>query len=487
MKAGEPTRRTFLTTTSWGATSLMLSSCLSTTPKATRKPNVIFIMADDLGYGELGCYGQEKIRTPNVDWLSSEGMKFIQYYTGSAVCAPARCNLITGRHGGHAFVRDNFEIRDFRPGVFGGQLPLPADSDSMAKILKGQGYTTGCFGKWGLGSTGSSGDPLNQGFDRYYGYNCQRHAHNLYPKYMVSDRENVPLEGNTRGLTGKHYGPQVIADEMLKFVRGNKDTPFFVYYPTVLPHLALQAPQKDIDRYKGKWPETPYKGSSYLPHLTPRACYAAMISFIDEQMGRLMKLLKELRLDDNTIVFFTSDNGTTYLKEQVDFEFFNSTGELRGFKGSLYEGGIRAPMIVRWPGKIKAKAVSEHLAAHYDVLATLADITGAQVSVDTDGISFLPTLLGQKNRQKEHKYLFWDFSGYGGQLAVRMDKWKGIKRNLRNNPDGPLELYDFRKDVSEKNNVAKENPEVAAKIEKIMLEARRKPVTKEFQFGRYRK
>lgn len=447
------------------------------------KPNIILIMADDLGYNELGCYGQQKIKTPNVDLLASQGMRFTDYYTGSAVCAPARCNLMTGKHGGHAYIRNNSEVGGWDS--FRGQLPIPEDAVTVGELLKKQGYVTGAFGKWGLGEVGSTGDPLNQGFDRFFGYNCQRHAHNLYPNYLVDDRGKVTLEGNTRGLTGAKYAPQVIADEMLKFIRLNKDRPFFVYYPTVLPHLALQAPQEDIDQYKGKWPETPYEGKSYLPHPTPKACYAAMISFMDRQVGRIMELLRELNLENDTVVFFTSDNGTTHLTEQVDYEFFNSVGPLRGLKGLLYEGGIRVPMIVRWPGRIRAGAQTDHIAAHYDVMATLAEIAGADVPKDTDGTSFLPTLLSQSDRQKKPEYLFWDFAGYGGQLAVRMGKWKGIRQNVSKNPDAPLELYDLEADIGESKNVAADHPAVVAKIERIMLEARSRPEIKRFQFGRY--
>jgi arylsulfatase len=476
-------RRDFLKALGVSTMTLAVRSRIAAGQPSNKKLNIIFIMADDLGYQELGCYGQKKIETPHIDRLAADGMRFTQYYTGSAVCAPARCNLMTGKHGGHAYVRNNHEIGGWDS--FRGQLPLPADTVTIAGLLKRQGYVTGAFGKWGLGGVGSTGDPLNQGFDRFFGYNCQRHAHNLYPKYLISDREKFILKGNTRGLTGKRYAPQAIADKMLKFIHENKEKPFFVYYPTVIPHLALQAPEEDLKRYRGKWPETPYKGKSYLPHPTPKACYAAMISFMDRQVGRIMRLLKELNLDDNTVVFFTSDNGTTHLKDQVDYEFFNSVGPLRGLKGLLYEGGIRVPMVVRWLGKTKAGSVTDHASAHYDVLPTLAEIAGIKPPSDTDGISFVPTLLSQPQQQKEHDYLFWDFAGYGGQLAVRMGKWKGIKQNLRKNPDAPLELYDLENDISEKKNVAKKYPKVAASIEKIMLEARSRPITKKFQFGRY--
>ncbi|MFH1716729.1 MAG: sulfatase-like hydrolase/transferase [Planctomycetota bacterium] len=476
-------RRDFLKISGAATAAMALRSATGAAQPSNKKPNIIFIMADDLGYKELGCYGQQKIKTPNIDKLAAEGMRFTDYYTGSAVCAPARCNLMTGKHGGHAYIRDNSEVGGWDS--FRGQIPLSAEALTIAELLKQQGYVTGAFGKWGLGEVGSTGDPLNQGFDRFFGYNCQRHAHNLYPTYLVSDRGKVTLDGNTRGLTGEKYAPQVIADEMLKFIRENRDRRFFVYYPTVIPHLALQVSEEDLNQYKGKWPETPYEGKSYLAHPTPRACYAAMISFMDRQVGRIMKLLKDLNLDDNTVVFFTSDNGTTYLKGQVDYEFFDSVGPLHGLKGSLYEGGIRVPMIVRWPGKTWAGSTSGHIAAHYDILATLAEIAGAEALGDTDGTSFVPTLLSEPDRQKKPDYLFWDFAGYGGQLAVRMGKWKGIKNNLRKNPDSPLELYDLENDISEANNVADKYPDVAAKIAKIMVEARTRPLIEKFRFGRY--
>ena len=301
----------------------------------------------------------------------------------------------------------------------------------------------------------------------------------------MNDQENELLPGNTRSNTGEIYAPQRIADEMLEFVIKNKKQPFFLYYPTVLPHLPLQAPKEDIEEYKGLWPETPYNGRSYQPHPTPRACYAAMISFLDKQIGRLMALLKNLNLDRNTIVMFTSDNGSTHLRSQVDYDFFDSVGPLRGLKGSLYEGGIRVPFIAHWPGKIKFDQQSDHLAANYDLLATISEIVDVQITTDTDGTSFLPLLLGKPEDQKIPPYLFWDFAGYGGQMAVRMGKWKGLKRDLRKKDKVTFELYNLEEDIGETNNVTSQHPEIAAKIEQIILRERVMPTTKEFQFGTY--
>ena len=477
-------RKQFIQSITASSLALSFENRLQAEENSNRKPNIVLIMADDLGWQEIGVMGQKKIRTPNIDNLATKGMRFNQFYSGSAVCAPSRCNLITGKHGGHAYIRNNREIKN-KGDIFGGQLPLPEGEIGLAKILKSVGYTTGCFGKWGLGAVGTTGDPLNQGFDRFYGYNCQRHAHNLYPKYLVNDQENELLPGNTRSNTGEIYAPQRIADEMLEFVSKNKKQPFFLYYPTVLPHLPLQAPKEDIEEYKGLWPETPYNGRSYQPHPTPRACYAAMISFLDKQIGRLMAFLKNLNLDRNTIVMFTSDNGSTHLRSQVDYDFFDSVGPLRGLKGSLYEGGIRVPFIAHWPGKIRSNQQSDHLAANYDLLATIAEIVDVQITMDTDGTSFLPLLLGKTEDQKIPPYLFWDFAGYGGQMAVRMGKWKGLKRDLRKKDKVTLELYNLEEDIGETNNVTSQHPEIAAKIEQIILRERVMPTTKEFQFGTY--
>lgn len=458
-----------------------ISTCLNANENAD-KPNIILIMADDLGYGELGCYGQEKIKTPNIDHLCKGGMRFTQHYTSAPVCAPARCSLMTGMHGGHALVRDNFEVGTWES--FRGQYPLPKGTQTIASVLKAQGYKTGAFGKWGMGEVGSSGDPLNQGFDRFFGYNCQRHAHNYYPRYLIDDKEKRMLDGNDRGVSGKQYAPQLIADEMIKFIDDNKDEPFFVYYPTVIPHLALQVPDEDMEQYKGKWEETPYKGNSYQPHETPRAAYAAMISYMDRQIGRIMERLESHGIDGNTIIMFTSDNGPTHVKAQVDVDFFKSAKNLRGLKGSVYEGGIRVPMIVRWPGQVAADSQSDLVCAHYDILATLAEIGRGTLDAKTDGISFANEIVG-KPMQHKHEYLVWDFAGYGGQLAIRKGDWKAVRRNLTNNPDAPTQLFNLANDPSESNNIAEEYPDLVKELEAIILKERVRPEIEKFQFGTY--
>ncbi len=478
-------RREFVKYVGINAGLLTLAGCKKkAAAKSKKKPNIIYIMADDMGYSGLGCYGQTKILTPNIDKMAAQGMKFTDFYTSCPVCAPARFSLVTGKHGGHAYVRDNYEIGEWES--YQGQLPIPQGTVTIGSILKKQGYANGCFGKWGIGAVNTSGDPLNNGFDRFYGYNCQRHAHNYYPRYLVSDKENVPLEGNDRGTTGKHYAPQLIADQLLDFIRDNKDKPFFVYYASVLPHLGLQVPQEYIDQYLGKWPETPYTGKSYVPHPTPKACLAAMHTFLDAQVGRIIELLKELGIENNTIVMFSSDNGPSPITDQTFPEFFEPAKPFRGKKRDVYEGGVRVPMVAYWPGKIKPGTVTDHISAQYDLLATVANLANAEVPKDTDGISFVPTLMSQPEKQKQHKYLFWDFAGAGAKIGVRMGKFKGIKKDLKKNPDAPLELYNLEDDIAESKNVSADYPEIAVKIEKIMLEARTKPEIKEFQFGKYK-
>ena len=460
-----------------------------------RRPNIVYILADDLGYAELGCYGQKKIRTPNLDRMAAEGMRFTQHYCGAPVCAPSRCVLMTGMHLGHADIRSNRrarlpdELKTQYGMEFMGQEPIPDAEVTIGEILKQKGYATAAIGKWGLGHFGTSGDPNRQGFDLFFGYNCQSHAHSYYPGYIWRNGRKVKLNNNPpvpghAGLPpgadpndpasyepfkGKDYTPDRMIAAALRFIRENKDGPFFLYFPSPIPHVALPIPDEELKPYLGKWEETPFVGGrGYTPHQTPRAAYAAMISRLDKDVGRIMGLLKELGLDDNTLVMFSSDNGTTHLEKEADYEFFNSVGPLSGLKGSVYEGGIRVPMIARWPGKIKPGTVTDHISAFWDVMPTLAEVAGAKTPPNIDGISFLPTLLG-KGKQKEHEFLLWEFHGYRGQQAVRLGDWKGSRLNCQKTPDGPIMLYNLKTDIAEKHDVAAEHPQIVKRINQLLV------------------
>jgi arylsulfatase len=431
---------------------------------ADKRPNVVLIIADDLGWGDLGCYGQTKIKTPSIDRLASEGMRFTSAYAGNAVCAPSRCCLMTGKHPGHAHVRNN---QQWKPSVqWSGQVPLPEDAVTLPKLLKQKGYATGAMGKWGLGSPENTGDPAKQGIDHFFGYYCQGHAHNHYPQYVWRNGKKVELEGNDGSATGKVYTQDLFEAEALKFVRDHKDGPFFLYLPFTVPHLALQVPDDSLAEYKGKFEETPYRGKAYQHHDTPRAAYAAMITRMDRSIGRLLDLLKELKLDDNTLVVFTSDNGAIGGYAGTDAKFFQSIGELRGMKGSLYEGGIRAPLIARWPGRIKAGTTSALPTALWDILPTICDTTQVDTPKEIDGVSLAPTLLG-KEGQKVHEYLYWEFPGYGGQQAVRAGKWKAVRQNMGKGPS-EIELYDLEGDPTEKKDVAADHTDVLMRLTAIM-------------------
>jgi arylsulfatase A-like enzyme len=463
------------------------SAALPPAAAAADRPNIIFIMADDLGYAEVGCYGQKWIKTPNIDALAADGMKFTQFYAGNAVCAPARCCLMTGKHPGHAFIRTNADPPD-RPrneakGLFPGQYPIPDSEVTVAEMLKAKGYATAGIGKWGLGYEGSTGDPNKQGFDLFFGYYCQWQAHNHYPRFLWRNGQKVVLEGNTRGATGKHHSQDEFTAEALRFIRANKDKPFFLYLPFIIPHLSIQTTQKWLDMYKGKIPEADYVHKGYIKHPFPRAGYAGMVSQMDDSIGQVMALIKELGLDDNTIVFFTSDNGPLYDRYGgTDSEFFESTGPLRGRKGSLLEGGIRVPLVVRWPGKIKPGTVSDHAAAFWDVMPTLADIAGAAPGSapgsapaptsgggSIDGLSFAPALLGT-GTQKPHEFLYWEFPSYSGQQAVRIGDYKAIRQGLQKNPDAPFQLYNLKDDIGETTDIAAQHPDVIARARRIAAE-----------------
>jgi arylsulfatase A len=447
------------------------------------RPNIIYILADDLGYAELGSYGQKIIKTPNIDRIAAEGIRFTQHYSGQAVCAPARCSLMTGKHMGHAYIRNNGNPpgreTDQDRSMFPGQHPIPDDSVTIAEVLKARGYATAAYGKWGLGYEGSSGDPLTQGFDDFGGFLCQVHAHNHYPRFLWKSGEKLPMPGNDRTLTGEQFSQDFFTEWGMEFIEENKDEPFFLYLPIAIPHLSIQVTDESLNQYKGIIPEEDYVHKGYLKHPYPRAGYAAMISHVDRDVGKIMDLVKSLGIDDNTIIIFTSDNGPTFDRlGGSDSEFFESAGEFRGLKGSLYEGGIRVPLVARWPGHIDAGRTSDHISAFWDILPTFSELTGADTPEDIDGISFAGHLLDARAEQPQHDYLYWEFKAYGGQQAVRMGDWKGVRQNmlLRNgkvNPEGgAFELYDLKNDPAESRDLASENPTMAEKINAIMRDAR---------------
>jgi len=442
-----------------------------------RPPNIVFIMADDLGYGHLGCYGQEKIETPRIDRLAAEGMRFTQVYAGNNVCAPCRSVLMTGLHMGHTPVRGN-----------SGGIPLRDADVTVAEVLKRAGYVTGGFGKWGLGDAGTEGVAHRQGFDEFFGYYDQVHAHSYYPPYLWHNDRKSPLPGNSGresdGLTGERRG-QYSHDEIMAkardFIRRHRDRAFFCYVPSTIPHTELLVPDDSMRQYAGRWPEpNPYvtERKHYADQAAPRTAFAAMVSRLDREVGRIVDLLEELDLDDRTIVFFTSDNGGQG-SGGPDAEFFEANGPLRGYKGMMYEGGLRVPMIVRWPGRIEAGAVRDHPWYFADVLPTLAELAGVDPPA-VDGISVVPTLLG-KPGQKNHEFMYWERSGFDPQTgllrpktlvqAVRMGDWKGIRQR----PGAPLELYDLSADVGEMTDVSGRHPEVVARIEQIMASAHEPP------------
>ena len=446
---------------------------MSCTPGQKKEPlpNIVYILADDLGYGDLSCYGQKKFQTPNIDRLASEGMLFTQHYTGCTVSAPSRSSLMTGLHTGHTPIRGN---KGWEPE---GNWPLPANTFTIAGMLKTRGYVTGAFGKWGLGYIESEGDPNLQGFDEFYGYNCQSLAHNYYPDHLWHNHDKIVLHGNDSSKTSA-YSADLIHKAALDFLEINKNNHFFLFYPTTIPHAELFAKEEYMEQFRGKFmPEKSYNGVDSGPtfRLGPygsqpeaHAAFAAMVKELDDYVGDLLNKLKELGLEKNTIVIFASDNGP-HLEGGADPDYFDSNGRLRGYKRDIYEGGIRTPMLVRWPGKVKAGSKNDIVSAFWDVMPTFADITGAEIPVTIDGISLLPSLLGKK--QKEHDYLYWEFHEQGGKMAVRMDNWKAVKLNIDKVPQGETELYDLFADIGEVNNIASSRPEIVKKMEEIMKEA----------------
>ncbi len=441
-------------------------------------PNVIFILADDLGYGDLGFLGQQHIQTPALDRLASQGMRFSQHYAGAPVCAPSRSTLLTGLHTGHTPIRGNFEIQPE------GQYPMPDTLLTLGKIFQQAGYRTAAFGKWGLGFVGTTGDPSNQGFDHFFGYNCQRYAHRYYPAYLWENQQQVPLPGNDWS-TKTTFAPDLIHQKSLEFIEANQQQPFFLFLPLVMPHAELAVPEDEtFQYYRRKFgeeaPHSAPPGGDYGPEMVipgyqsqpyPRATFAAMVARIDRYVGDIMNKLETLGLSENTLVIFTSDNGA-HREGGADPLFFDSNGPFRGFKRDLYEGGIHVPLVAHWPGKIKAGIQSSHVAAFWDWLPTLAEAIGADSPAGIDGISFLPTLLNA-GQQQLPDHLYWEFHESGGRQALRKGDWKLVKYQVQDAAKTTLELFDLAKDPEEQTNLALDHPALVAELEGLMRKAHR--------------
>lgn len=447
-----------------GLTAFEISGSDAVQAASPDRPNVIFIMADDLGYAHLGCYGQKKIATPNLDQLASEGMRFTNFYAGNCVCAPSRSVLMTGFHGGHTAVRGN-----------SGGIPLADEDVTVAEVLQAAGYRTGLFGKWGLGEHGTPGVPYRQGFDEFFGYLHQIHAHFYYPEYLWLGDQHYRLPGNDDGAR-EQYTHDEIVTKALDFVRRHQKDQFFMYVPFAVPHYELLVPQESLAQYEGKFPETPYVGREgrptgyphdYAQQAIPKAATAAIISHMDRSVGKLMALLKELDIDDNTIVFFTSDNGAT--PGASDPDFFNACGAFRGYKGSLWEGGLRVPLVVRWPDHVSAGATTDQVGTFADVLPTLAELAGVEPTSGIDGISIGPTLLGEdENAQPQHEYLYWEDDG---GRAVRQGHWKAIRWK----PKSEVQLYDLKTDPGEQHDLASSKPKITKRLTGFLQQAHTKP------------
>jgi len=461
---------------------LLTLTTLALAQKKDQRPNIVLIMADDLGYGDLGVYGQQKIETKHIDSLAAKGMKFDNFYAGTSVCAPSRSSLMTGQHTGHTYVRGNKEIEPE------GQQPLADSVQTFAMLLQQAGYTTGAFGKWGLGMVNTSGAPNQKGFDEFYGYNCQRQSHRYYPTHLWHNKERIELNDNGLMAQGQ-YAPALIQEKTLEFIDENRERPFFLYVPTVLPHAELSGPDdKYYQLYANRFDEKPYKGNDYGPQATvpgyasvekPHAMYASMVSRMDAYVGQIVDRLRKNKLLDNTIIIFTSDNGS-HKEGGADPNFFNSSGGLRGNKRDLYEGGIKTPFIVYWQGKVAEGKTSSYLGAFWDIMPTMVEVAQANKPHYTDGISFVPTLLGNNKQQKQHQYLYWEFHEDGGRQALRQGDWKLILQKVTSSQPS-AELYNLKQDPKEQNNIARENPnkvkELRQLIEKAHVESDIFPLT----------
>lgn len=437
----------------------LLSACslLGEQESSQRPPNIVFVVADDLGYGDLGCYGQAEISTPVLDQMAAEGMRFTDFYAGCTVCAPSRSVLMTGKHMGRTYIRGN------------GGKPLPPEEVTVAEVLKEAGYATGGFGKWGLGLPGSVGVPTKQGFDEFFGFLSQHHAHNHYPSFLFDGEERVELR-NVVPKEGKHgqgkasvkeeYATDLVFERARGFIREHADEPFFCFLPITVPHANNEAGKEgmEVPSY-GEYAEKDWKD--------PEKGYAAMVSNVDSEVGSILELLRELGLEEDTLVMFTSDNGS-HSEGGYNPNFFDSNGPLRGNKRSLHDGGIRVPLIARWPGKIPAGVVTDHVSYFGDFFETAAELAEAEAPEDLDSVSFLPELLGMSENQAEHDYLYWEFHEWKGAEALRFGKWKAIRKPIGS---GEVKLYDLVNDLGEWKDLAAEEPEVAARAASFMTAA----------------
>jgi len=482
--------------------------------QANNQPNVIYILVDDLGIGDIGPYGQKHIKTPHLDKMAAEGVTFSQHYAGNTVCAPSRASLMTGLHSGHTQIRGNYELGGFTDDTEFGQMPLNPGTPTLGKLMQKAGYKTALIGKWGLGGPESYGVPTKQGFDYFFGYLDQKQAHNHYPTHLWKNEERFPLNNDwvdPHGQLSEGEDPsdpksyeqfkrpdsaqQRLTNEALSYIDTNKDNPFFLYLAFAAPHAALQAPDKYIEEY-AYIEDTPYDGTTdgqYLPSYRPRATRAAMISHIDEGIGQVLEKLKTLGLEEDTLVIFSSDNGPSF-EGGADLAFFDSNGQFRGQKRDLYDGGIRMPTVARWPGKIEGGVVSDHVSAFWDVMPTLAELVGAEAPKKTDGISFLPSLLNHRD-QKEHDSLYWEFHHWNGNhsQAVRIKDdvkgdWKAIRLfNKKNLKGSDIELYNLKNDPGEMNNVANQHPELVNKAEGLLKSSRTRSFMDSWNFDYHAK
>jgi arylsulfatase A-like enzyme len=478
----------------WG---IFLLGCSNVDINTPQHPNIIYILADDLGYGELGSYGQEKIKTPNLDRLAAQGMRFTQHYTGAPVCAPSRYMFLTGNHAGHAYIRGNYELGQFSDATEGGQMPIPESTPTLAKMLKKAGYQTAMIGKWGLGMQGTTGSPLLHGFDYYYGYLDQKQAHNYYPTHLWENDEKVdlnneyflvhnPIEsGNNQRafdqFKGKDYAPDRMLDKAVEFLDTTAlDKPFFLYYPSPIPHVSIQIPDSLVDEYRTEFKEEPYLGKKgYTAHQYPKAAYAAMITHLDSEVGKIWETVKARGQEENTLILFSSDNGPTFAGG-VDAEFFDSAAGLRGMKMDVYEGGIRIPFIAYWKNKIKSGSRSDLISGHWDMFNTFAELCEQEQS-SPDGISILPELLG-KLQKKTHEYIYFEYPEKRGQIALRIEEWKGVKIDIKTNPDAKWELYNLETDPKERLDVASQHPKIVSRMDSLHKIAHRHPHIREWEF-----